>query len=71
MFCKNLINQGGVDTSYIKWFPQDGIGRCARVGLNFTERGFGIRGALGVYDRVNSATSKLKVGDINWDKILR
>lgn len=67
----DLINQGGVDTSYIKWFPQDGIGRCVRVGLNFTERGFGIRGALGVYDRVNSAASKLKVGDIDWDKIFR
>ena len=55
MFCKNLINQVGVDTSCIKWFPQDGIGGCARVGLNFTEKGFRIRGALGVYDRVNSA----------------
>lgn len=68
---KDLISQGGVDMSYVKWFPYDGIGRCARVGLNFTERGFGIRGALGVYDRANSAASKLKVGDIDWDKIFR
>ena len=67
----DLINQGGVDTSYIKWFSYDGIGRYVRVGLNFTERGFGVRGALGVYDRVNSAASKLKVGDIDWNKIFR
>ena len=66
----DLINQGGVDTKYVKWVDFDGIGRDVRIGLNFTERGFGIRGALGVYDRVNSATSKLKIGDINWNKIL-
>jgi 2-dehydro-3-deoxygluconokinase len=68
---KDLISQGGVDMSYVKWFPYDGIGKSVRVGLNFTERGFGIRGALGVYDRANSAASKLKVGDIDWDKIFR
>lgn len=67
----DLINQGGVDTRYIKLFPFDGIGRDVRVGLNFTERGFGIRGALGVSDRANSAASKLKIGDINWDKLFR
>jgi len=65
----DLINQGGVDTSYIKHYPFDGIGRKVRVGLNFTERGFGIRGALGVSDRANSAASKLKPGDIDWGKI--
>lgn len=67
----DLIKQGGVDTSYIKWFPYDGIGKSARVGLNFTERGFGIRGALGVYDRVNSAAAQLKIGDIDWCKIFK
>ena len=65
----DLINQGAVDTRYIKWFPFDGTGRDCRVGLNFTERGFGIRGALGVSDRANSAASKLKAGDIDFDKI--
>lgn len=65
----DLIKQGGVDTSYIKWFDFDGIGKDARVGLNFTERGFGIRGALGISDRANSAASKLKKGDIDWEKI--
>lgn len=68
---QDLINQGAVDTRYIKWFPFDGIGRDARVGLNFTERGFGIRGALGVSDRANSAASRLKARDIDWNKIFK
>lgn len=65
----DLINQGSVDTRYIKWFDFDGIGRDIRIGLNFTEGGFGLRGALGVSDRANSAASKLKEGDIDWEKI--
>ena len=65
----DLINQGDVDTRYVKWFDFDGIGRDVRVGLNFTERGFGPRGALGVSDRSRSAASKLKKGDIDWKRI--
>jgi len=68
---QDLINQGAVDMRYTKWFPFDGIGRDVRVGLNFTERGFGIRGALGISDRANSAASKLKAGDIDWNKIFK
>ena len=66
---EDLIMQGGVDTSYIKWREDDGIGRTVRNGLNFTERGFGIRGALGASDRGNSASSQIKVGDFDWDLI--
>lgn len=66
---EDFIMQGGVDTQFIKWFPYDGIGRNVRNGLNFTERGFGIRGALGVPDRGITAASQLKTGDIDWDKI--
>ena len=66
---EDFILQGGVDTSFIKWFPYDGIGRSVRNGLNFTERGFGVRGAIGVSDRANSAASKLKPGDIDWEFI--
>lgn len=66
---EDFIMQGGVDTSLIKWVPYDGIGRNVRVGLNFTERGFGIRGALGVSDRGNTAASQLKKGDIDWEYI--
>ncbi len=67
----DLIRQGGVATSNIKWVPFDGIGRNVRVGLNFTERGFGIRAALGVSDRGNTAASQLKAGDINWTALFR
>ena len=66
---EDLILQGGVDTSYIRWLSFDGIGRTVRNGLNFTERGFGIRGALGVSDRGHTAVSQLKKGDIEWEKV--
>jgi 2-dehydro-3-deoxygluconokinase len=66
---EDLILQGGVDTSLIQWIPYDGIGRTVRNGLNFTERGFGVRGALGVSDRGNTAASQLKKGDIDWEYI--
>jgi 2-dehydro-3-deoxygluconokinase len=66
---EDFIMQGGVDTRFIKWMSFDGIGRNVRNGLNFTERGFGIRGALGVSDRANTAASQLKKGDIDWETI--
>lgn len=66
---EDLMLQGGVDTSLIRWIPYDGIGRSVRNGLNFTERGFGIRGAVGVSDRGNTAVSQLKRGDIDWEMI--
>ncbi len=66
---EDLMLQGGVSLEYVKWMPFDGIGRKTRVGLNFTERGFGIRGAVGCSDRANSAASQLKKGDIDWDRI--
>lgn len=58
MLMEDFICQGGVDTSLIKWMKTDGIGRICRNGLNFTERGFGIRGAVGCSDRANTAISK-------------
>jgi hypothetical protein len=66
---EDFIMQGGVDTDFILWRPDDGIGRSIRNGLNFTERGFGIRGAVGVSDRGNSAAAQLKPGDFDWDHI--
>lgn len=66
---EDFILQGGVDTRLIKWVPYDGIGRTVRNGLNFTERGFGIRGAVGVPDRGNTAASQLKPGDFDWEHI--
>jgi 2-dehydro-3-deoxygluconokinase len=66
---EDFILQGGVDVSLVKWVPYDGIGRTVRNGLNFTERGFGVRGAVGVSDRGLTAVSQLKPGDFDWDEI--
>jgi 2-dehydro-3-deoxygluconokinase len=66
---EDFILQGGVDTRFIKWAPFDGVGRVVRNGLNFTERGFGVRGAVGISDRGNSAASQLKPGDFDWKHI--
>jgi len=61
--------QGGVDTSHLVWREFDGIGRNTRVGLNFTEKGFGVRAALGCSDRGHSAASQIKPGEVNWEKL--
>ena len=66
---EDLVLQGGVDVNHIKWYPHDGLGRSVRNGLNFTERGYGVRGALGCADRGNTAASKLKPGDIDWEHL--
>ena len=66
---EDLILQGGVATDFIIWTPYDGIGRTVRNGLNFTERGFGIRGAVGVSDRGNTAISQMKPGEVDWEYI--
>jgi 2-dehydro-3-deoxygluconokinase len=66
---EDLILQGGVDTEFIKWIPFDGVGRAVRNGLNFTERGFGVRGAVGISDRGNTAASQLKPGDFDWEHL--
>ena len=66
---EDLICQGGVDTSLIKWMPTDGIGRVCRNGINFTERGFGIRGAVGCSDRANTAISKATAEDFDFEYI--
>src|SRR3954462_10596263 len=66
---EDLVLQGGVDTSFISWMKYDGIGRSVRNGLNFTERGFGVRGAVGTSDRGHSAASQLKPDDVDWDHL--
>jgi 2-dehydro-3-deoxygluconokinase len=66
---EDFIMQGGLDVSHIRWVPFDGIGRSVRNGLNFTERGFGIRGALGVSDRGLTAASQMRKGQVDWDHI--
>ncbi|MGZ4380957.1 MAG: PfkB family carbohydrate kinase [Gaiellaceae bacterium] len=66
---EDFVLQGGVDTSLIRWVPYDGVGRTVRNGLNFTERGFGLRGALGVSDRGHTAASQLRPGDVDWEHL--
>lgn len=69
--CEDLMMQGGVDLSYVMWVPFDGVGRKTRLGLNWTEKGYGVRGAKTEYDRGHTAVSQLKKGDINWNKIFK
>jgi len=66
---EDLMLQGGVDLSLVRWLPYDGVGRSIRNGLNFTERGFGVRGAVGCSDRGNTAVSQLRPGDVDWEHI--
>ena len=66
---EDFILTGGVDMQHVKWVPHDGVGRAARNGLNFTERGFGVRAALGSIDRGHTAASQMKAGDIDWETI--
>jgi 2-dehydro-3-deoxygluconokinase len=66
---EDFVLQGGVDASLVRWVPYDGIGRTVRNGLNFTERGFGVRGAVGVSDRGSSAASQLRPGEVDWEHL--
>lgn len=66
---EDCMLQGGVDMDYVVWKPFDGIGRDCRVGLNFTERGFGVRAAVGCSDRGMSAASQLRPGEIDWERL--
>jgi 2-dehydro-3-deoxygluconokinase len=66
---EDFILQGGVETEFVKWAAYDGVGRTVRNGLNFTERGFGVRGAVGIPDRGHTAASQLKPGDFDWENI--
>ncbi len=66
---KDFIEQGGVSTELIYWKKTDGIGRICRNGINFTERGFGIRGAVGCSDRANTAISQATAEDFDFDTV--
>jgi 2-dehydro-3-deoxygluconokinase len=67
---QDFLYQGGVDQSHVSWVPYDGVGRAVRNGLNFKERGYGSRGAVGCSDRGHTAASQLRPGTIDWDEIL-
>jgi 2-dehydro-3-deoxygluconokinase len=66
---EDFLRQGGVDHTHVAWVPFDGVGRATRNGLNFTERGYGVRAALGMYDRGHTAASQMRAGEVDWDAI--
>jgi len=66
---EDFILQGGVSQKYVRWVPYDGVGRSVRNGLNFTERGFGVRAPLGCSDRGHTAISQLKAGEVDWEQV--
>jgi 2-dehydro-3-deoxygluconokinase len=66
---EDLVRQGGVEVAHLKWVPYDGVGREVRNGLNFTERGFGVRAAVGCSDRGHTAVSQMRPDDVDWDAI--
>lgn len=66
---EDLMLQGGVGLKHVRWVPYDGVGRSVRNGLNFTERGFGVRAGVGCSDRGHTAASQLKPGEIDWGRI--
>lgn len=66
---EDLMLQGGVDLRHVQWVPFDGVGRASRNALNFTERGFGVRGAKACSDRGHTPTSQLCPGQIDWEQI--
>ncbi|MGA9543983.1 MAG: sugar kinase [Candidatus Sulfotelmatobacter sp.] len=68
---EDLMLQGGVSQKYVRWVPYDGVGWTVRNGLNFTERGFGLRAPLGCSDRGHTAVSQLKPAEIDWEQIFR
>ena len=66
---EDLMLQGGVHQKYVRWVRFDGVGRTARNGLNFTERGFGPRAAVGCSDRGHTAVSQIKPGEVDWQQV--
>ena len=60
----NKGREQGVDVSNVLWVDNE------RVGVYFLEFGATPRASQVIYDRKDSAISKLKPGEINWDKIL-
>jgi 2-dehydro-3-deoxygluconokinase len=68
---EDLMLQGGVDLSLVRWIPFDGVGREARNGIYFLERGFGVRGGMGMMDRGYTAIAQMRPGEVDWDAIFR
>lgn len=68
---RNHARAVGMDTSYVVERKYDGVGKKDRVGLNFTEVGVAQRASVTLYDRGHTATSGMKPGDVNWNKLFK
>ena len=66
---EDLLLQGGTNLDHVVWKEADDVGRVHRTPLNFTERGFGVRPARGVYDRANSATADMSPDEVDWEHL--
>jgi 2-dehydro-3-deoxygluconokinase len=64
-FIRNKAREHGVDTSHIFW---DSDSRC---GVYFVEFGAAPRTNRVIYDRKESAISKIKPGEVDWKSILK
>ena len=63
----DLVVMDSGDRGTVRFVPDDGVGRTVRNGLNFTERGFGVRAAVGCSDRGHTAASQMRPGEVDWD----
>ena len=66
---RNHARSVGVDVDFVVTRTYDGLGKKDRIGLNFTEVGFGPRASVSLYDRAHSATAGIQPGEIHWKKI--
>src|SRR5262249_35042412 len=66
---RRLIDEARVDSPLIRWGGCGGVGRTVRSGLNCVDRGCGVRLALGCSDRGHTATSQLRPGDVDWERV--
>lgn len=60
---RNKIREHGVDVSNVVWTDED------RVGTYFVEYGANPRPSAVIYDRADSAISKIDKGTVNWKKV--
>ncbi len=66
---EDLLLQGGTNLDHVVWKPADDLGRRHRNPINFTERGYGVRGPTSVYDRAHSATAAIEPDDVDWHHV--
>lgn len=68
---RNHARSAGMDVSHVVERNWDGVGKRDRIGLNFTEVGTSKRASATLYDRSHTATSGMRPGDVNWNKLFR